>query len=146
MELVSKICFCPSSHSIIFISPVPCVSFLLSLLFSRYLAKIAKPSLTLPFCLFFFLLKFLKSKTQPNVECDIIMPNLKLWSGQKMHLVRCEEHSEYVKHGNGCVTNNVLRFTSVDGNTSPDANILKRITLWATVAFSFSLLSSRIFN
>ena len=48
-----------------------------------------------------------------------------------------------MKHGNGCVTNNVLRFTSVDGNTSPDANILKSITfkvIWATEAFSFFLL------
>ena len=74
------------------------------------------------------------------------MFNLKLWSGQKMHLVRCEKHSEYVKHGSGNVTNKILRCTSVDENTSQDANILKSITLWATVAFSFSLLSSRIFN
>ena len=45
------------------------------------------------------------------------------------NLVRCEKHSEYVKHGKSCVTNDILRFTSVDENTSPDANISKSITL-----------------
>ena len=42
-----------------------------------------------------------------------------------MHLVGCEKHSEYVKHGKSCVTNDILMSTSVDENTSPDANILK---------------------
>ena len=47
----------------------------------------------------------------------------------KMHLVRCEKHSEYVKHGKSCVTNDILMSSSVEENTSPEnvENVLGQV-------------------
>ena len=46
-----------------------------------------------------------------------------------MHLVGCEEHSEYVKHGKSCVTNDILMSSSVEENTSPEnvENVLGQV-------------------